>query len=370
MIVYGTVEYIGGLASEGNRRSIVCLSSGSASLPPTALALVVNVCVIPGLALLFWVAFWTAKGLRRDPGARFQYLAKRCLLSVMVLWYITFVPVLKAALSVGLCVDVHDVLDPDSDGTTSYWAVDTSIKCGEGIHSRLKFFLVLCYVCPVYLGLLAFFVGVLRQRTDEGKDDQGADADVEISPHVDTHNWVFETLGFLFRGYRLGRCRYWEVVVVMRKVAVTFLAFCANRFDSATPVSGIAYVITFAIVAHILAMPYRERFNELNKFEVAALFVSQMTTQAATMLKDEGFPHNYFRELLTVACVVLNIVTFFVLTSYLLKFTSEYLKHGLFERRVHLHSNAGVFGVFTCWIGFKVKSLVNKLRRNRTESQD
>ena len=95
---------------------------------------------------------------------------------------------------------------------------------------------------------------------------------------------------------------------MLRKVAITFLAFCANRFDSVTPISGIAYVITFAIVAHILAMPYRERFNELNKLEVAVLFVSQMTTQAATMLKDGGFPHNYLRELLTVACVLLNVV--------------------------------------------------------------
>ena len=339
------------------------------SLHPTALALIVNVCVIPGVALSFWVAFWTVKALRRETGGGVRYMAKRCLLSVMVLWYITFVPVLKTALSVGLCVDVHDVLDPESNDTTSHWAVDTSIKCYEGIHRRLMLFLVPIYVCPVYLGLLVFFIVALRSRSDK-RNDQSADGDTEVSHPLDTRNWIFETMGFLFRGYRLGPCRYWEVVIVLRKVAVTFLAFCANRFDSATPISGIAYVITFAIMAHIVAMPYRERFKELNRFEVAALFVSLMTTLAASMLKGEESPHNHFRQLVTALCVLLNLVALLLFLGYLLKFTSEYLKYGMIERREHSRHDGGAIGVLASWIGSRVRSLGHSSRLNRGASQD
>ena len=144
----------GGLASEGIRRSVVCLTSKHLSLHPTAMALVVSVCVVPCAVLLCWIVFWAAKSRRSGSDGLHRYLFKRCLLSAMVIWYVTLVPVLKTALSVFLCVDVHDSADfAQVNATRMYWAVDTGMRCYEGDHWKLLYGVVVAFVCPVYGGL-------------------------------------------------------------------------------------------------------------------------------------------------------------------------------------------------------------------------
>ena len=301
-----------GLASEGNRRSIVCLNSDQLSLHPTALAMIINVCVIPLVAFLFWAALWTVRALytRKDDPRR--YLAKRCLLSLMALWYITFVPVLRVALSFGLCVDVHDGLDIDAeDEIGTYWAVDTSIQCYQGDHARLFSFLILLFVCPVYGGLLILFIISLK---------------ICVQNLMNVNGWAYETMGFLYRSYRPGRLRYWELATILRKGVIAFLVFCAHLFDSVIPITGVAHFITIAIVGQILANPYRESFKNLNKFEVASLFVSLITTLIAIMLKEDDFPENYTRGLVTLVCFVMNLVTLFVFVYCVLKFWLVYFK--------------------------------------------
>ena len=333
----------------------MCLNAGRAYIHPTALAMVVNVFAIPAVAFLFWIVLWTVNVMCRRVNRPLHLLAKRCLLSLMVLWYITFVPVLKSVLSVGLCIDVHDVDDFEDESTTMYWAVDTSVKCYEGDHSKLLYYLVLSFVCPVYGGLLVLFV-VFLQRPAERL--------------VQKNGWTYETMGFLYRSYRLGPRRYWEVAVVVRKAVVAFLVFCAHLYNSVVPVTGVAHFITFAIVAQILAMPYRESFKDLNRFEVSSLFVSLVTTQAAIMLREDGFPDNYSRELVTTACLLLNLVAFFVFAYYILKFATEYFKRALAERDDDCETNAGVFGVLVHWMRSEWRKAMEKLRPNAVAAQN
>ena len=339
------VELVGGLASDGIRRSVVCLSSGHPiSLHPTALALVVNMCVIPSAVFLFWIVFWAVKLAKHGSDRPPRYLEKRCILSLMVIWYITLVPVLKTALSVFLCVDVHDEDDLAMiDATHKYWAVDTALKCYEGDHSKLLYSLVVSFVCPLYGGLLVLFVVFLKNST----------------PHLSyKRGWTFQTMGFLYRSYRLDSRRFWEVAIVMRKAGIAFLIFCSYLFDSVLPITGVAHLITAAIVAQILVMPYRQRFQDLNRFEVASLFVSQVTTLAASMLKDENYPEDYTRELLSVACVLLNLVTFSVFVFYLLKFAADYLRHRLEARGEYVEPGSGTFGLLKQWIGYEINRLI------------
>ena len=302
-------EFLGGLASDGIRRSVVCLSSEHLFLHPTALALVVNTCIVPCAVLLFWIVFWAMKSKKSADDGLQRYLAKRCMLSLMVIWYVTLVPVLKTALSVFLCVDVHDSMDLDKvDATHKYWAVDTALECYQGDHSILVYAVVVSFVGPVYGGLLVLF---------------GAFLGVSVNHLTDKQSWGYQTTGFLYRSYKLDRCRYWEVAIIARKAAIAFLVFCAHLFDSAVPITGVACIITLAIAAQILVLPYRHLFQDLNRIEVASLLVSLMTTLIASMLKDENYPENYTRDLLTVACLLLNIITFSVFVFYILKFTAE-----------------------------------------------
>ena len=269
-------ELLGGLASDGIRRSVVCLTSKHLSLHPTALSLVVSVCVVPCAVLLCWIVFWTTRSARPESNRLQRFLSKRSVLSAMVIWYVTLVPVLKTALSVFLCVDVHDSADfAQVNATRIYWAVDTGMECYEGDHAKLLYGVVVAFVCPVYGGLLALFVFFLLS-----------------APQHLAHksSWAYQTTGFLYRSYRMDRRRYWEVAVVARKAIIAFLVFCAHLFDSGVPITGVAYIIMLAILTHILAMPYREEFEDLNGMELASLFVSLATSLAAVMLKDESYP--------------------------------------------------------------------------------
>ena len=145
------VEYISGLAADGNRRSVMCLSLKHPFDHPTTLAFAFNVGFIPVSAFFLWIAFWTAKAVGYGSDRPPHYLAKRCMLSLMALWYVTLVPVLKTALSIGLCVDIDDALDIyTADRITRYWPVDTNMKCYEDDHAKLLYFVVLAFVCPMY----------------------------------------------------------------------------------------------------------------------------------------------------------------------------------------------------------------------------
>ena len=349
-------EFLSGLASDGIRRSVVCLSSDHLSLQPTALALVVNTCIVPCAVLFFWIVYWAVKSAKGGNERAVRYLEKRCMLSLMVIWYITLVPVLKTALSVFLCVDVHDSTNLEEiEATHKYWAVDTALRCYEGDHSKLLYIVVVGFVCPVYGGLLLLFIAFL-----------GVSA-----PHLNyKHGWGYQTTGFLYRSYRLDHRRYWEVAIVARKAGIAFLVFCARLFDSALPITGVAYLIALAIVAQIMVMPYRYRFQDLNRFELASLFASQVTTMAASMLKDEDYPENYTRELLTVACVLLNLITFSVFVFHLLKFAADYLRHRLLERGEDTALDAGMFSILWQTIGYEINRLIAKLRSTTPEDPE
>ena len=288
-----------------------------------------------------------AKSARSKSDRLPRYLSKRCLLTVMVIWYITLVPVPKTALSVFLCVNVHDASDyAIVDVTHIYWAVDTSMACYEGDHREL-FYVVVAFVCPVYGGLLVLFIYFLRSS---------------FQHLIYKRGWAYQTTGFLYRYYRMDLRVYWELVIVARKVTIAFLVFCAHLFDSGVPITGVAYIIMLAILAQILAMPYREDFKDLNGMELASLYVSLSTTLAASMLKDEGYPEDFTRVLLTVACALLNVILFFVFVFYILRFAAEFMKHAMRERDERFASDAGMFRILTHWIGYKVKRLIGKLR--------
>ena len=341
-------EYISGLASEGNRRSMMCLNLKDPYVHPTALAFAFNVCFVPVVVLLFWLAFWTVKTVRYGNDRPPRYLAKRCMLSLMALWYVTLVPVLKTALSIGLCVDVDDSSGAYADDfTTKYWAVDTEIKCYEDDHAKLLQFVVLAFVCPMYGGLLIVFAFFLRSWKKHLCNNDG---------------WIYETTGFLYRSYSLGRRRYWEVAIVLRKVAISFLVFCAHLFDSVVPITGVVHVITLAIVAQIVVKPYRKEFEDLNRFEVASLFISLVTTHVAITLRQEDCPEDVTRDLSTAACIVVNLATFVVFAYYNFKFLTEYLRHRLAEQSEDCDPDWGVFTVLVRFIGCEVKHAIDSAK--------
>ena len=340
-------EYISGLASDGNRRSVTCLDIEDPFGHPAALAFAFNICFVPIVVFLFWVVFWTVKAAG-DKERSLRFLAKRCMLSLMALWYITLVPVLKISLSIGLCVDVDDSVNAYADDlTTKYWAVDTDIRCFEDDHANLLYFVVLAFVCPMYGGLLIVFSLCLRAPAEQLRDKDG---------------WVYETTGFLYRSYSLGCRRYWEVAIVLRKVAIAFMVFCAHLYDSVVPMIGVSHVITLTIAAQIVVKPYRKEFEDLNKFDLVSMFVSSVTTLVAIMLAQEDFPEDVTRKLSTALCALVNLATFVVFAYFNLKFLAEYLKHKLIAQHEECDPDWGVFTVLVRFIGCKLKHAIDSVK--------
>ena len=363
IIVVCCAEFFGGLAAESIRRSVVCLSRANQFLHPTVWGTMVSISIVPVSAFLLLVAFWVAVALLHRVQQPLRYIAQRLVLSVMALWYITSVPVIKATLSAVLCVRAYNVLDgiPNDDGTIdttreeemSYWAVDTSLKCFEGDHLILAIWILLS-VSIVYGGLLIVFISILASAKG-------------LLDHPDS--WVYRTTGFLYRGYGSGWRRYWEVTTVLRKAIVAFLVFCAHRFDSLIFVTCAAIFIIVAIGAQIVVMPYREKFCDLNRIDLFALFVLCFTILIANMLESEGVTKEWRRLALSIICVVLNTFAFLVLLSFLFSYCVQCIRLSTSECGTYIDADAGTRKILTIWLNCQIQSLAQFMGFGRFHDQ-
>ena len=342
-------EFLGGLASEGIRRCAVCVSTDTTSLHRMAMALIVDIFVIPVFSFFILASFWFVMTIVQK--LSFRYLLKRYLLTMMVLWYVTFMPVMRLTLSLALCVDVHDTREYGEDTKTSYWAVDTSLECFDGTHSALIYFLALSFVCPVYGGSLILFITALsRQESERSKLD----------------GWIYETMGFLYRSYKHGMRHFWEVAIVFRKAGIAFLIFCAHRYESVTFVVITGIFIAVAMGAHALVMPYRPEFRVLNKFELSSLFVSLLTTLITAMLKSEENPNDHWRDTASIGCMMLNGITLFCFGYFVARYTIRYIKLDLESDGVRICSNAGVCRILSHWICHEIELLLSNAGLRQT----
>ena len=313
---------------ESIRRSVVCLEGDDQSLHSTVWACIVSVCFVPASVFLLFVVFWITVALLSQRFRRpIRYVMQRSLLSLMALWYVTSVPVIKTTLSTVLCVNAYntlvttgekddEIIDATEGAMMSYWAVDTSLNCFEDDHLMLVI-LTLSFVGLVYGGLLIAFIVILRSFKEQLND---------------TDSWIYLTMGFLYRSYGHGRRRYWEVAVVARKAGIAFLVFCSHRFDSLLPIIGAAVFLTLAMGLQMVAMPYRQSFDGLNRIDIFSLFASLLTTLLAAMLKSESLTVDAGRSAISLLCVLLNITTLVVLVSFLLGYVVDYVKLSLRER--------------------------------------
>ena len=336
------------------RRSVVCLDREDQSLHPTVWASIVSVCLVPASVFLLLVVFWMAVALFHRIRRPIRYVMQRSLLSLMALWYVTSVPVIKTTLSTVLCADAYNTLDATGENDAeivdavegemiSYWAVDTSLRCFEGDHLMLVI-LIASFVFLVYGGLLIAFVVIL------GSSEEQLD---------DTDSWIYQSTGFLYRSYRHGHRRYWEVAIVARKAGIAFLVFCSHRFDSSLPISGAAVFLTLAVSAQIVAMPYRQSFDELNRIDIFSLFVSLLTTLLATMLKNESLTVDAGRLAISVLCVLLNITALIVLVSFLFCYFVDYVKLSLKETGTIVDPSTRTLHVLRVWLHFKIRSVAD-----------
>ena len=339
---------------ESIRRSVVCLDREGQSLHSTVWASIVSVCLVSASVFLLLIVFWITVALFHQIRYPIRHVMQRSLLSLIALWYVTAVPVIKTTLSTVLCVNAYnnldalqknEIIDAMEGEVISYWAVDTSLKCFEEDHLMLVI-LILSFVGLVYGGLLIAFIVILRSSKEQLSDTDG---------------WIYQTMGFLYRSYGHGRRRYWEVAVVARKAGIAFLVFCSHRFDSLLPIIGAAVFLTLAMAGQMVVMPYRQSFDELNRIDIFSLFTSLLTTLLAAMLKSESLTVDAGRLAISVLCVLINITTLIVIVSFLFGYFVAYVKLSLGESGTILDSNASTLHVLRVWLLSQIQSLADFL---------
>ena len=141
--------------------------------------------MVPILVTGFYFILWAFALLRVKE--TFGYLAKRCILSVMAVAYLSYITITKTAVNVLSCVAVYDSLLVGSDTKTEYWQMDTSLRCYKGTHAMLTrligwpVFMVFSIGFPISTAAL-----LLAERCRHDMESE----------------WFFEATGFVYRSYK------------------------------------------------------------------------------------------------------------------------------------------------------------------------
>jgi len=293
------------VTSEAAGRSTGCLISACTSILRSAVNTIVNLS-IPALATAFFVISWTIAMIRKKKG--YGYLAKRCLLSVLVVSYLSYIAVTKTAVNALYCIDVHDSVDFENDSTTKYWAVDTALKCYDGPHT------VLASVCgwPVLVLFSLGFPLVVACVLFTKRNKDGIQ-----SP------WLFEIAGFLYRSYDK-KFIYWESVILLRKAALSVIVVFAYPLGGNLQGILAVCVLMTALYLHLLCSPYRSELEALNRLEGLSLFISSLTFVSGLFFNDE---HTSSASRTTVGAfiVLANVLVFIYFAARFFVASATYL---------------------------------------------
>jgi len=292
--VFETSEYVGAITTSAISRPVFCITSSSSKLMRSIWRMLFNL-FVPGLVMLMFAAFWAFMAIR--DGESISYFTKRIILSVIAVTYISYLGLTRMAVRAFYCVNVHDSITPFTDSRTSFWAMDTSIKCYEGDHFSLVAISVSVLVLVTFAFPLISAV-VLSNRRQE---------------HKNKDSWVFETAGFLFRAFKEGYL-FWESLVMLRKACLSVIVVFSYPLGGLSQGILALVVLLTSLYIHLIVKPYRKDFKTLNYLESTSLLVSCLTFTLGLFF---GFDKcsNSVRFFLAFFIIVTNILFFLFLLS-------------------------------------------------------
>ena len=299
-------DILSGATTESVLVAVDCWFGTENDPPRSVIRSVIHLTVPAGL-LIFYMALWIF--VTRRVNENIWYFIKRALLSFLAVAYMTYVSVTKTGVNILNCVDVHDSIIADFDHTTSHWALDTSLECYKGAHGILAAIIGWPIVAAVSFGMPIILAYVLiKQRSmDPAKN-----------------SWLFEATGFLCRAYK-DRFVFWESIVMLRKAVLAVLVVFS--YPLGTNIQGILAVcmLMLACYTHVCCQPFKERFDRLNTYETASLFITQLIFASGLFFNDDR-TSDTSRALLTVLLSVIICGFFLFLLYKLLESADVYLR--------------------------------------------
>lgn len=284
-------------------------------------ALVVS---LPIFVLSTICLFWTQRYFKTHQSQ--GYLAKRYLLTLVVVAYASYISLTRAAINVFYCVDVYDGITLDTvDQTHPYWAVDTSVRCFEGSHLYLIIFvaipvLVFAFVFPLCLATV--FV-VVRSR---GKLNSA---------------WIQETLGLFFRGFE-EKYIFWDSTIMLRKALLAAIAVFAYSLGGNLQGLLALFVLILSLFLQATLCPFNSNFEHLNLLESLSLLVNSLTFLCGIILNDERLKSAIIEVGLIVFVLLVNLGLFISFLFFLVAVKVEHIRFGLLGQGVDCELDNGV----------------------------
>eukprot|EP00210_Caulerpa_lentillifera_P008825 g8421.t1 len=306
--MFEAADYGGSLTSGVFSQHLDCLLSSSSSSTRAALRILFNF-LIPLVIIGILVLFWTVLSYRKEKNM--SYLWKRAMLSAITVVYVSYLGLTLSAVRVFYCVDVKDSDNPFEDSQSSYWAVDTSIRCFRGRHLTLIGISVLILSIVSACFPLISAIILLFNKTSNG-----------------THNpWVSEAMGFLFRAFK-DRFLFWESLVMLRKACLSLVVVFGYPLGAQVQSLLAIYIVAFALYIHLRCRPFRKEFNSLNYYEETSLIASCFTFIAGQFFEAETCSDTT-RAIIAATILSVNISVFLILLSAFFQSILETLRTSL-----------------------------------------
>lgn len=267
--------------------SFECLLPSQGKTPRSVLSTVLAL-FVPFMVIGIFCTYWLYDTVKL--GKPWKQFVKRSILSFVSLLYVCCYSLANMSVSTFYCVKVFDgVLLNGKDSFDSYWGVDTSVRCGDGNHNILRYWIGL----PVSLfigvcgSVVCFVLIVARER--------GA-------LHLE---WIHETLHVLFIGFRPGK-EEWDFYSQMRKISVAGGAPYVYIVGSLWQGVVMTLILAFFTVWHLRHRPYRTDLGNLNSLEGTSLFVCTVTAGISTILASQRVSSAVIKAALVAIVFVIN----------------------------------------------------------------
>ena len=325
-----SAEFVSAITSEAVNRSVDCLIPAEASLHRSIDGTLVDV-LQPFACTLVFAVFWLVIKIRSNKPL--MYMLKQCVLSALVVCYISYISITKTLVNILNCVEVYDSNDTTTDYTTKvYWTVDTSVECYEGSHAALAFLLAWPFLFIFTLGFplaIAYLIG--KNVTEDYKD-----------------GWIYAVAGFVYRSYSK-KYIFWESVIMSRKAVLAVVVVFSYDLGPNIQAVLASFVFVVALFFQMKCRPYREEFDCLNDVESLSIMLSLLTFVSSIFFSDDRVSYGV-RVLMSVFLFCTNVFFFLYLLALLVTFAAEYLGSVLVREGVHSSSTKGTFRILRAYL--------------------
>jgi len=268
--------------------------------------------------------FWVARGHRLSKDR--TYLLKRAILTAVVVFYVSYISLTKAAINVFYCIDVRDGRTLENSHVThEYWAVDTAVRCFEGSHLNLAMFVAIPVLLLVVLFPVTLALVLMNARHNQKLQSV----------------WIQETVGLFFRGFE-EKYVFWDSLILLRKALLAAIVVFAYSLGGSLQGLIALGLLVLSLFLQTSLLPFRSSFGYLNQVENASLFVSCLTFLCGIILSDPNMNSGFAESVLVGLVFVCNVGLIAFLLCYLFKVKLLQIKFSLLAQGFEIKSDDSI----------------------------